>query len=311
MAEHGLDEVVRLDLDPEGAERGDGHRRPRPAAAVGDLHGDGATVRQRRHLHTLGTVLGQQARHPLHQSGDVALRATDHLGMPRHGPLHLVAIDSQSAHGPGQTDQRQDGRRCPTAVDADGGHRAGVRPEVVEDQTLDGVVGVAVPPRRPPVVHRGRQHPRMLAAAVVGDRGRPAPVPHDGAHRRRLERQRRRVVEVVVAQSGAGEDLAHRRDVLGATVVAGTHHGQQAIVQRQPGRHHRRRLQRLQRRAREDPDVRVTHGPRQRAVRGEGDDGAVVHALEDAASPHLGHGCVAASHLRARRIFAHRFHTRG
>ena len=47
------------------------------------------------------------------------------------------------------------------------------------------------------------------------------------------------------------------------------------------------------------------------AVGGEGDDGAVVGALEGPAAPHLGDGREAARHLRARRILDHRFHTRG
>ena len=71
---------------PNGMQRGDHHRRPRPVGAVGDLQRDGAAVGQRRGEHTVGAVLGHQARDVAHERGDVAPLAADHLRDARSSP---------------------------------------------------------------------------------------------------------------------------------------------------------------------------------------------------------------------------------
>ncbi len=62
---------------------GDGH--PGAVSAVGDLHGDGAAVRQSHQLDAFEAVLGQQAGHQAHQRGDIPVLARDHLRVAAHG----------------------------------------------------------------------------------------------------------------------------------------------------------------------------------------------------------------------------------
>src|SRR4051794_27411818 len=63
--------------DAEVPQRRDQHGRPRPPRAVLDLQHDGSPVGQRYRVHALRAVLGDQARHPLHQRRDVAAGPTD------------------------------------------------------------------------------------------------------------------------------------------------------------------------------------------------------------------------------------------
>ena len=70
----------------ERPQRGDEHRGRGPAGPVLDLERDGRAVGQRGGVDALGTVLGHQAGHALHQPGDVAAGAADQVAGARAPP---------------------------------------------------------------------------------------------------------------------------------------------------------------------------------------------------------------------------------
>ena len=154
--------------------------------------------------------------------------------------------ETASERTAGDADERHDGRRGAAGGDADRRHRtrSGGR-QVVEDQPL-GWSGDRYPAVGQPFITDVASIPACLPLQFWVIEAAAPPVPRDGEQRRRIERPRRRVVEVVVGQPGAGQDLPDGGQVLGPPVVAGAHDGEQARRHVEAGADHRRGLQRLQ-----------------------------------------------------------------
>ena len=253
---------------------------------------------------------------------DVAGGAAHHLRVAGHHAVHGVPVHRQLSHGGGQPDQRHARRRRAAPVDSDVVDPPDRALQVVEDPELHRMIGFGVARGRPAVDDRGGEHARMLAAAVLDDRRGRFASTHRDAVRVRVERQRRRVAQVVIGETDAGKDLRDRDDVLGAPVVTGAHGRQEPVVEVEPGADHARGLQRLQRRAGIDHDVGVAGRPLNRTVAAESDDDAVVDALLEPAAlrdcdrheprrPRQDAGQIPVAHFCARRSFAARQNTVG
>jgi hypothetical protein len=89
-------------------------------------------------------------------------------------------------------------------------------------------------------------------------------------------RQRGRAAQGVLAQPGAGQDLAHPGDVEGLAGMAGGGEGEQLSVQVQPGAQHPGGLHRLIGRTRERRGPRLARAEHCLAVRPEHHHGTVV-----------------------------------
>ena len=151
----------------------------------------------------------------------------------------------------------------------------------------------------------------MLPAAVLQDRCRPDTSSYGVCVGVGIERQRRRVLQIVGAEPDTGEHRLDTGEVLRPPVMAGADECQQPVLELEPRGHHGSRLQRLERRARVHHDVGIADRPRDGAVGAERDDDAVVDALHDAAA--FGHGDRherVGDHRRAFLIFVHRLKTR-
>jgi len=97
--------------------------------------------------------------------------------------------------------------------------------------------------------------------------------------RRRLERQRGRVAERLLAETGVGEQTADDRHVAVGAVVARAREGELLVVDVEIQAEHGVGLHRLVRGARVDRHVRVARREGDATVAAEHDDDAVVEAL--------------------------------
>ena len=123
----------------------------------------------------------------------------------------------------------------------------------------------------------------------------PAPGADHGAGGVQVERQRRRVAEVVFTQAGSSEETEHDVAVTIGAVVTGADQCQLLVVDGEPGGEHRRRLQGLQRRAGVHVDRRVAGGEDDVTTGVEGDHRAVVHRLVETVAIGDGNRHVAAA----------------
>ena len=126
----------------------------------------------------------------------------------------------------------------------------------------------------------------MLAGAVLGERrrGRAA------GRGLRVERQVGSVLQVVDLELAAVEDAPDAVEVRRLTTVAGRGEGEQFAVEVEAVAQHRDSLQRLERRAGEERDVRVADDEHAPAAAVQPDEVAVVDGLHQVAAHDTGHG---------------------
>jgi hypothetical protein len=166
----------------------------------------------------------------------------------------VSAAESTSARdAPGQTGQRQRQQRRAAAVHARGRHPlAGQLLDGTPDRLLQRMIRRQVAGGRPAVLHAGRQHRGVFARAVHPDPGLVLAAGDQAACGLRIERPGGRAAQVILAQAGPRQDLPHAFDVEVLTGVARRGQRQQLAVQLEAAAQHRRGLQRLVGRPREE-----------------------------------------------------------
>ena len=264
----------RVRVDPGDGERRGENGGPRPVRTVDHLEGERAAVGQARRVDAVGPVFGDQAGDASHGERRVAAGAADELRVRRHRRRDPRLRRARLAlRGPGDPAERareaEDGRgeqwRAAAVErrvsDRDAGEPLDLRP----NRALQRVRGVEVVGGVPAGCDAGGEHRGVLARAVLGQRARvptgELPLDRGG----RSQREVRSVLQVGLGQAGTGQEGAHARKVDGLTRVARTREGQPGAVHVESRAHHRRALQRLERRSRPDDGVglaeREPHGP--------------------------------------------------
>ena len=173
-------------------------------------------------------------------------------------------------------------QRRATAVD---GHRddgfAAQLDDGVGDRALQRMLRVPVCGGVPPVDDAGREHGRVLAGAVLGERGLglPGPDPRDALVL--VDRVVGSVLKIRGGQTGSREDARGGLAVERLPGVAGAGERELGVGEVEPRPDHGRRLDRFVGRPGEDGSGRVADGPLDGAVGGRDHDGAAVDALHE------------------------------
>ena len=264
---------------------------------VESVHRGSAVVTRADGIHRLGAVLSDEAllRGGLSdEGGDPATGAAHVLrvGADRVGDARLGGACGGRGDPPervGQSGQGYAVQRRPAPVHRERGDRAAGEPgDGGGDGLLERVFGVEIARQVPAVGGDGREHPGVLARAVLGEGGLAVPGPDPLVAGLLVDGVVRRVAQVALGEPGAVEDLQRGLQVERLARMARAHEGELVGRQVQAGSDHGARLDWLARRPREDQPGRVAPRMLDRAV-GAGDDrGAAMDALDDAVAHDVG-----------------------